>query len=208
MHVSHGVCTAVTPENSTISIQNVCGLFWASIGKTWSLTLKCSHEQASLAFTFYCRRLNRDGQGTWRGCMMTACQNSSYMVSSATVGKRNASRTPLRRPSHASTLMWPTGKSVPRIDPCGAVWSILEQEQQKQTGWRRLRKSVLLAKRYFNLPPALQPARHTYAPSVEECYRPELDWLATSAPTGSTKHDIIIIIEQVMVIIGNDGRTT
>ena len=36
-------------------------------------------------------------------------------------------------------------------------------------------KSVLLAKRYFNLPPALQPARHTYAPSVEECCRPELD---------------------------------
>ena len=26
--------------------------------------------------------------------------------------------------------------------------------------------------------------------------------------TGSTKHDIIIIIEEVMVIIGNDGRTT
>ena len=42
--------------------------------------------------------------------------------------------------------------------------------------------------------------------SVEECCRPELDWLATSAATGSTKHDIII--EEVMVIIGNDGRTT
>ena len=27
MHVSHGMCTAVTPENSTTSIQNVCGLF-------------------------------------------------------------------------------------------------------------------------------------------------------------------------------------
>ena len=38
--------------------------------------------------------------------------------------------------------------------------------------------------------------------------QPELDWLATSAPTGSTKHDIIIIIEEVMVIIGNDGQTT
>ena len=38
-----------------------------------------------------------------------------YMVSSATendqlVGKRNASRTPLRRPSKSSTLMSPTGK--------------------------------------------------------------------------------------------------
>ena len=32
--------------------------------------------------------------------------------------------------------------------------------------------------------------------------------LATSAPTGSTKHNIIIIItEEVMVIIGNAGRT-
>ena len=106
MHVSHGLCTAVTLENSTTSIQNVCGLFWASIGKTWSLTQKCSHEQASLSFTLYCRKLKWDGQATWHGCLMTACQNSSYMVSSATendhlLGKRNASRTPLRRPSQA-----------------------------------------------------------------------------------------------------------
>ena len=55
---------------------------------------------------------------------MAACQNSSYMVSSATandqlVGKRNTSRTPLRRPSQASTSMSSTGKSVPRSDPCG-----------------------------------------------------------------------------------------
>ena len=144
---------------------------------------------------------------------MTACQNSSYMVSSATendqlVGKRNASRIPLRRPSQASTLMSPTGKSVIRIDPFGAEWFIPEQEQQKQTGSRRLRKSALLTKREFTLPSAPQPARHTHAPSVEECCRPYLDWLATSEPTGSTKHDIIIIIEEVMVIIGNDGRTT
>ena len=34
------------------------------------------------------------------------------------VGKRNASRIPSRRPSQASTSMSPTGKSVPRIDPC------------------------------------------------------------------------------------------
>ena len=27
MHASHGLCTAVTPENSNTSIQNVCGLF-------------------------------------------------------------------------------------------------------------------------------------------------------------------------------------
>ena len=115
---------------------------------------------------------------------MTACQNSSYMVSSAT---ENDQLIPLRRPSQASTLMSPTGRSVPRIDPCGAVWFIPEQEQQKQIG---------------------SPARLTHAPSVEECCRPELDWLATSAPTGSTKYDIIIFIEEVMVIIGNDGRTT
>ena len=36
------------------------------------------------------------------------------------------------------------GKSVFWIDPCGAVWFILEQEQQKHTGSRRLRKSALL----------------------------------------------------------------
>ena len=48
------------------------------------------------------------------------------LVSSATENDRlvlkiNASRIPLRRPSQVSTLMSPTGKSVPRIDPCGAV---------------------------------------------------------------------------------------
>ena len=211
MHVSHGLCKAVTPENTTTSIQNVCGLFWASSGKTWSLAQKSSHEQASLASTLYCGKLKWDGQATWHGCLMTACQNSSYMVSSATendqlLGKRNAARIPLRRSSQASTLMSPTGTSVLRIDPCCAVWLIPDQEHHKHTGSRRLRKSALLAKRDFTLPPAPQPARHTHAPSVEECYRPELDWLATSAPTGSTKHDIII--EEVMVIIGNDGRTT
>ena len=57
-------------------------------------------------------------------------------------------------------------------------------------------------------PPALDPPLHTHGPSVEECCRPELDWLAISAPTESTDHDIIINIEEVMVIIGNDGRTT
>ena len=50
-----------------------------------------------------------------------------------------------------------------------------KQEQQKQTGSRRLRKCSLLTKRDFTLPPAPQPARHTNAPSVEECCRPELD---------------------------------
>ena len=45
-------------------------------------------------------------------------------------------------------------------------------------------------------------------PTVEVRYRPELDSLATSALTGSTIQDIIIIIEEVMVIIGNDRRTT
>ena len=107
-------------------------------------------------------------------------QNSFYVVSSFTendqlVGKRNASRIPLRRPSQASTLMSPTGKYVPRIDACVTVCFIPEQEQHKQTGSRRLRKSALLAKRDFTLSPGPQPARHTHAPSVEECCRPKLD---------------------------------
>ena len=52
---------------------------------------------------------------------------TSHMVSSATANdqlvgkKRNASRTPSRRTAQAATLMSPTGKSVPRIDPCGTV---------------------------------------------------------------------------------------
>ena len=66
----------------------------------------------------------------------TACQNSSYIASSATenaqlMGKRNASRTPLRRPSQALTTMSPTGNPVSRIDRCGAASFILEREQLK-----------------------------------------------------------------------------
>ena len=39
----------------------------------------------------------------------------------------------------------------------------------------KAQKSVLLAKQYFTLQAAPQPARHTPAPSVDGCYRPEFD---------------------------------
>ena len=52
-------------------------------------------------------------------------------------------------------------------------------------------------KKRATLSPAPQPARHTHAPRVEECCRPELERLATSAPTWSTKHDIIINEEKL-----------
>ena len=38
-----------------------------------------------------------------------------------------------------------------------------------------------------------------------KCCRPKLERLATSPPTGPTNLEIII---EVMVIMGNDGRTT
>ena len=82
---------------------------------------------------------------------------SSSTENDQLVGKSNASWTPLRRPSQASTSMSPSGKSVPRIDPCGAIWFIPKQEQQKETGSQRFRKNVLLAKHDFTLPPAPQP---------------------------------------------------
>ena len=71
--------------------------------------------------------------------------NSSCMVRSAPandqlVGKRNASM--IRKPSQDLTSMSSTGKPVPRIDSCGA-----EPGQLKKTGSRRLRKSVLLARK-------------------------------------------------------------
>ena len=77
-------------------------------------------------------------QATWHGCLMIACRNSSFVVSSATandqlVGKRNVSRTPLRNPSQDLTSMSPTVKPVHRIDPCGAVCFIPEQEELKKT---------------------------------------------------------------------------
>ena len=54
---------------------------------------------------------------------------SSVPANDQLVGNINASRSPLRRPWQASTSMSPTGKHVPRIHPCGAVWFIPEQEQ-------------------------------------------------------------------------------
>ena len=74
--------------------------------------------------------LLQKAQVTWAGHVTRMPDDSlpkrSYMVGSAMaddqlVGKRNASRTPLRRPSQASTSMSPTGMSVPRIDSCGAI---------------------------------------------------------------------------------------
>ena len=58
------------------------------------------------------------------------------------------------------------------------------------------RKARLLYHQLFNRPDIPMPRVWKSA-----------DWLDTSTPTGSTKHDIIII-KEVMVIIGNDGRTT
>ena len=114
---------------------------------------KSSYEQAPLEFTLYCRKLKWDRQATWHGCLMTACQNRSYMVSSATandqlVGKINDLRTPLRRPSQASTLKSPTGKSVPRIDPlwCSTIHTVARTaettriaEAQKKRAARKVR---------------------------------------------------------------------
>ena len=72
-------------------------------------------------------RTERDND-TINVCLTTASLNSSCMVSSTTgttndqlVGKINDPRILLRRPSQALTSMSPTGKPVPRIDPCGAV---------------------------------------------------------------------------------------
>ena len=109
------------------------------------------------------------------------------MVSDATandqlVGKINASSTPLRRPSQASTSMSPTGKSVPRIEPCGAVWFIPEQEQQKQTGSRRLRKSVLQAMRDFSLSSAHQQARHNPCPECGRVLQARIELISHPAP--------------------------
>ena len=50
-------------------------------------------------------------------------------------------RTPFRRHSQSLTSMSPTGKHVPRIDPCGAERFIPEQEQLKKTRSGRLRKN-------------------------------------------------------------------
>ena len=66
-------------------------------------------------------------------------------------GQKKRFKDTLKKPSQASISMSPTGKSVPMIDPFGAVRFIPEQKQQNQTGSQRLRKSVLLAKRDYTL---------------------------------------------------------
>ena len=145
---------------------------------------------------------------------MTAWQNSSYMVNSdmandQLVSKRNAFKDTLKTltsfnidvtNSEVCAQDRPLWRSMIHTGARTAETIRIAEAQKK----RAARKARL----YSPLLPSPQPARHTHAPNVEECCRPELDRLATSAPTGSTKHDIIIIIEEVMVIIGNDGRTT
>ena len=112
-------------------------------GKTWSLIQHSSHKQAFIAFTRYCRKLKWDWQATWQGCLMIACQNSSCMVSSATA-KRSVGGQKKRfkdTPKNTLTSVSPTGKSVPRIDPCCAVLFTQEREQLENTGSRKKRSS-------------------------------------------------------------------
>ena len=115
------------------------------------------------------------------------------MVSSATVndqlvGKRNASRTPLRRPSKSSTLMSPTGKFCAQDRP---QWRSMIHTGARTSETHRIaeaqkKRASRKARLYSTSSTSAGP---TYpCPSVEERYRPELDSLATSAPTGSTKH--------------------
>ena len=63
------------------------------------------------------------------------------------------------------------------------------------------------AKRDFTLPPAPQPARHTHAPKYGRVLYARILLISYLAHTWPTNHDIIVIIEEVMVTIGNDGRT-
>ena len=183
MHVSHGLCTAVTPENSNTSIQNVCGFFWASNGKTWSLTQKSSHEQASLAFTLSCRKLKWDGQATWHGCLMTACQNSSYMVSCAMANDQLGGEGGGQKKRFKDTLK----KTLTSFNIDVTNWEVCAQDRPL---WRsmihtgaRTAETIRIAEaqkkcaarkarlyHFTTLPPAFQPARHTHAPSVEECW--------------------------------------
>ena len=144
---------------------------------------------------------------------MTACQNSSYMGSSATendqlVGKINASTTPLRRPSQASTLLSPTGKSEPRIDP---LWRSMIHTGARTAETHRIaeaqkKRAARKARLYSTTSASAGP---TYpCPECGRVLQAIIGLISHLALTGSTKHDIIIIIEEVMVIIGNGGRTT
>ena len=129
--------------------------------------------------------------------MLTACQNSSYMVSSATendqlVGKR------------FKDILKKTLK-IFNIDVTN--WQILCPGSTTVAQYYSYRSKNI---RNTQDRGGSEKARFSQSESLlyqQHLSRPELDSLATSAPTGSTKQDIIII-EEVMVIIGNDRRTT
>ena len=104
-------------------------------------------------------------------CLMTACQNSSCMVSSATannqlVGKRNASRTPFQKTLTTFNIDVTNREAYAQDRPLWRSMINTGARTDGKTGPRRLRKSVLLARRDFTLPPAPQSTRHNHAPSV------------------------------------------
>ena len=133
------------------------------------------------------------------------------MVSSATendqlVGKRNASRTPLRRPSKSSTLMSPTGKFCAQDRP---QWRSMIHTGARTSETHRIseaqkKRASRKARLYSTSSTSADP---TYpCPECGRALQARIGLITTSAPTRSTKQDIII--EEVMVIIGNDRRTT
>ena len=99
---------------------------------------------------------------------MTACQNSSCMVSSAMaddqlVGKRNASRTPFQKTLTTFNIDVTNREAYAQDRP---LWRSMINTGARTDGKTEAQKSVLLARRDFTLPPGLQSTRHNCAPSV------------------------------------------
>ena len=135
------------------------------------------------------------------------------MVSSATendqlVGKRNASRTPLRRPSKSSTLMSPTGKLCAQDRP---QWRSMIHTRARTSETHRIAEAQ---KKRASRKARLYSTSSTSAGPTYPC--PECG-RALQARIGLISHLRTHRVNktghhhhhrEVMVIIGNDRRTT
>ena len=185
MHVSHGLCTAVTLIS--ICLRIILSINWQDMVPDTEVLTRAGIPSIHIIL--------QKAQVRWAGHVTRMSDDrlpKQLLCGELCYGKRSLGGQKKRFKDTLKKTLTSFNIDVTNWEVCAQdrpLWRSMIHtgartaetnriaEAQKKRAARKAccSQSVLLAKRDFTLPPALQPARHTHAPSVEECCRPELD---------------------------------